>query len=131
MNYPFFSSLFTQLHITAKRQSSPFGSITLWKGQELWEEAFYKFDDYETIFFTLEKNTLYTIETQELSITLAYCYNPHSVLEEGVSFIEFQETLLLYAPSNLKDSFTQIYRNHFHFSPYKNWMNDPNGLNPG
>lgn len=128
MNYPFFSSLFTQLHITAKRQSSPFGSITLWKGQELWEEAFYKFDDYETIFFTLEKNTLYTIEIQELSITLAYCYNPHSVLEEGISFIEFQETLLLYAPSNLKDSFTQIYRNHFHFSPYKNWMNDPNGL---
>ena len=68
------------------------------------------------------------MEISELEVSLAYSYCPDCVLEQGVRFIEFKDKAYFYTKDNLKDALTQDYRNTFHFSPYKNWMNDPNGL---
>ena len=86
------------------------------------------FSGFETFLFIWEKEQEYEVEICELEVSLAYSYCPDCVLEQGVRFIEFKDKAYFYTKDNLKDALTQDYRNTFHFSPYKNWMNDPNGL---
>ncbi|PNV61417.1 hypothetical protein C0033_14080 [Clostridium sp. chh4-2] len=77
----------------------------------------------------LEKNGTYKIFCNSIDIHFAYLCKNQDVLEHGVCFLEFQnEEIYKYDETNMDQAYGQTYRNAFHFSTYKNWMNDPNGL---
>ena len=128
MRYKIDSGNSTRINITGRRTGEQPGCVRIFHKGQLSEEAYYKFSGFETFLFIWEKEQEYEVEISELEVSLAYSYCPDCVLEQGVRFIEFKDKAYFYTKDNLKDALTQDYRNTFHFSPYKNWMNDPNGL---
>ena len=128
MRYKIDSGNSTRINITGRRTGEQPGCVRIFHKGQLSKEAYYKFSGFETFLFIWEKEQEYEVEISELEVSLAYSYCPDCVLEQGVRFIEFKDKAYFYTKDNLKDALTQDYRNTFHFSPYKNWMNDPNGL---
>ena len=128
MRYMVDSSASTQFHITGKGRNGRIGSIRLFQNGEVYAEAYFKFPDYETFFLSWEEHTEYELEAENLDISLAYRFRPESVLEQGVEFMEFGEDIRIIDQKHLEGDFCQQYRNRHHFSPFKGWMNDPNGL---
>ncbi len=128
MKYRIHSEDSTRIHITGRRTGEQLGCVRIFRDGQLLDEAYYKFSGFETFLFSWEKEQEYEIEIKDLEVSLAYFYCPDTVLKEGVRFIEFKDEVHIYKKENLKEALTQDYRNSFHFSPYKNWMNDPNGL---
>ncbi|UVD60859.1 glycoside hydrolase family 32 protein (plasmid) [Rhizobium sp. Pop5] len=61
--------------------------------------------------------------------TWAYAYNPLSVSDTGITVLEFGEQLIERTGPEI-DAWcaSDPRRPRLHFSPPKNWMNDPNGL---
>lgn len=64
----------------------------------------------------LAPNTKYDISYKNLELCLCYTYEPETVIRDGVVFHE----------DNIKKQ--SFHQEICHFTPYKNWMNDPNGL---
>lgn len=124
MRYKIDSGNSTRINITGRRTGEQPGCVRIFHKGQLSEEAYYKFSGFETFLFIWEKEQEYEVEISELEVSLAYSYCPDCVLEQGVRFIEFKDKAYFYTKDNLKDALTQDYRNTFHFSPYKNWMND-------
>ncbi len=61
--------------------------------------------------------------------TWAYAYNPRSVSKTGITLLEFGEQLVeRTGPEIAACCAADPRRPRLHFSPVKNWMNDPNGL---
>ena len=128
MRYTVDSSASTQVHITGKGRNGRIGSIRLFQNGRLCKDIYFKFPGYETIFFSWEPQRTYELEIEDMEISLAYRFCPERVLEEGVEFMEFGQEAVCFNRRNLADAFHQRYRNQHHFSPYKGWMNDANGL---
>lgn len=128
MNDTLSPSLRTMLYITAKKTGEEPGAVRLYDDAGLWDDAYYKYDGFETYSFTLKPNVSYRLEINGLTVSLAYRYDPERVIEEGVEFIEPGEQFSFFNRSNLGEALIQQYRNRFHFSPFRGWMNDPNGL---
>lgn len=77
----------------------------------------------------LQPETAYTIFIKSVDIKFAYLCGCPDELERGVCFLEFHSGAVdRYDSSNLEHAYEQKFRCAFHFSTFKNWMNDPNGL---
>ncbi|HZJ83665.1 MAG TPA: hypothetical protein VFD57_07635, partial [Clostridia bacterium] len=93
------------------------------------KSIFLKYPDYEYKHFDLEEDTDYIITFNKTDCELAYLCGNDDLLEEGICFIEFRrDGMDMYFRENMSEAYGQRYRNQIHFSPFKNWMNDPNGL---
>lgn len=66
----------------------------------------------------------------ELSLEYFVLYDSRNVMDEGVKFLRRENDLLFWddQQSFAKHYAKNRYRPQFHFSAYKNWINDPNGL---
>ena len=128
MNYRIHSGNSTELHITGKKKTNDKGMVRLLCKGNIIDEAYYKFPGFETFFLTWLPGCDYELEVENLEITLMYRFCPDTVLERGVEFIELDDEIHIYGKENLSKKLVQKYRNQYHFSPYKGWMNDPNGL---
>lgn len=92
-------------------------------------EYYFNFNGFEPCSFQLKQNCEYEVEIGNLEISLAYLCGQDRMPEEGVCFLEFGEDgLKSWKDSELDQAYGQEFRNRFHFAPFKNWMNDPNGL---
>ena len=70
----------------------------------------------------------YILEAEDSEIPYAYLFrDDRTVLEDGITFIDFNSGRL-YRSGDMAEAYDQPYRNQFHFSVIRNWMNDPNGL---
>lgn len=118
----------TRLHITGRGKVDKIGAVRILREGILVSDAYYKFSGFETFFFCWEAGKDYELEIENMEISLAYRFNPDTVLERGVEFLEFGSRIQIYGKDEMKQAMAQNYRNQHHFSPYKNWMNDPNGL---
>lgn len=84
---------------------------------------------YKLLRFNLEKNTDYEIEFINGEISIAYLCGNDDILDDGVCFLEFDNgNINKYKKDLLKEFFNTPYKEQYHFSTYKNWLNDPNGL---
>lgn len=122
------SGTYRQLEVTARKIAGRCGRFRLFRGEQLCDAAYFKYHGFETFLLTLEPHQNYTVEISNLQVSLAYLSECDDILNEGVRFLEFGETLRCYGSKNLKEAYCQSFRNRFHFAPFKNWMNDPNGL---
>lgn len=73
----------------------------------------------------LSAASCYVITYSGLELCLCYYYEPDSVLIEGVTFVENN---IDYKKENMNGVHQGLHQETYHFTPFKNWMNDPNGL---
>lgn len=68
--------------------------------------------------------------SEETELSLAYIYYPETVYQQGVTYLnEYDGELSLIGQKDMKSWYqTEKFRPQQHFSPFKAWMNDPNGL---
>lgn len=128
-NYKLETGRYSRIEFIAKKTEEPCGFIRLHLGNELVGEYYFKFKGYESYAFDLQKQTEYFVEISGLEFSLCYLCGQENILEEGVKFLTFKENEIIFSGEDGPEKeYEQEFRNRFHFSPYKNWMNDPNGL---
>lgn len=120
---------FKRLELIARRTESPCGFIKIREGQSLRGEYYFKYQGFEACALELSERTEYEVEVSGLEVSLAYLCGQEQILDEGVTFLEFGEMgLSEYGRPEMAGVYGGQFRNQYHFAPYKNWMNDPNGL---
>lgn len=129
MKYQIKTGAYTQLEITAKKQSGKCGWIKVYLGEEVIDSAFFKYQGYETYILSLPAGNQCQAEIEDLEISLCMLSGGENLLETGVTFLEFSAQAVSYLnQANMGQAYGQKYRNRYHFAAYKNWLNDPNGL---
>ena len=117
---------YTKLEIFAKALQ-PGGSISLISGDGECQKlpggkAYYKW-----IKALVDQNTEYEILPGECEISLCYLSGCENILEEGVCYLE-QDDKGRFIKREETDWYNSPIREAYHFTPWKNWINDPNGL---
>lgn len=118
---------YTCLEIFAKAKAEG-GKISLvsGKGEKMEKEASPVF--YTWMKFSVEQNTEYEIESDTCEVTLCYLSGNEDMLETGVRYLEKEKGSGRYLPAREEEHYNSSIRETYHFAPWKNWMNDPNGL---
>jgi beta-fructofuranosidase len=87
---------------------------------------------YDAFSYTHQSDQALTITWDEtlIEVSLFYRYNPQTVADTGVTFLEFGPDGLAAWPADRLSSWYEqdAGRPQLRFSPFKGWMNDPNGL---
>lgn len=84
--------------------------------------------NYKLVKFNLEKETEYQLSLLNAKSSIAYLSGHENILDTGVKFIEVKNNEMLEIKDELASWYDTPYREQYHFGPYKNWINDPNGL---
>lgn len=82
---------------------------------------------YQLIKIPLKENTQYDVRLVDCEVSICYLSESKEILDKGVLFLEWKEEEWIVI-NNLADWYGTPGREQYHFNPYKNWMNDPNGL---
>ncbi|GLQ11326.1 beta-fructofuranosidase [Devosia yakushimensis] len=87
---------------------------------------------YEAFSYTHHSDQALTITWDDtlIEVSLFYRYNPQTVADIGVTFLEFGPGGLAAWPADRLSTWyeQEAGRPQLRFSPFKGWMNDPNGL---
>ncbi len=76
----------------------------------------------------VEKDTEYEILCEACRISLCYLSGCENILETGVCYLEQEKERGRFVKGVQKEQYDSPVREAYHFSPWKNWLNDPNGL---
>lgn len=118
---------YTCLEIFAK-QTSPGGRVrVISANRETLEQAAGR-TYYGWLKFPLSTNTEYEIVCEDCEVSLCYLSGNENILETGVRYLERTEEDGTFAVQDPADWYDRPARETYHFAPWKNWMNDPNGL---
>lgn len=85
---------------------------------------FFRFKNHQSVPLDIE------VDLEEIEFNLIYCWHDSTVLDQGVAYWEFGATSI----SRYQDDTLHLgmkpdeFRPGFHFTPFRHWMNDPNGL---
>lgn len=99
-------------------------------GQILWAvKRFSQFPEYYSYHHREAGEVELEWDNGRIEFTWAYAYNPRSVSKTGITVLEFGERLIERSGPEIEAwCAADRGRPRLHFSPVKNWMNDPNGL---
>ena len=81
-------------------------------------------DWYRQVCFALPEKGTYHIRMEGISIVQMYLSEGVDLLERGVRFLDPENG----GKVDLKNWYDTPIREQYHFNPFRNWMNDPNGL---
>lgn len=85
--------------------------------------SFYHYTHYGDADITLSYDSSIT------QISLCYYYDKYTVYQTGVTYLIDSNGLKCYSKKDLSGWYAkESFRPQLHFSPFKSWMNDPNGL---
>lgn len=76
----------------------------------------------------VEKESCYILETENAEIALAYLSEREDILEHGICILDTADGFKEMCSADFKKWIMTPYREQYHFSPIRNWNNDPNGL---
>ncbi len=82
---------------------------------------------YRWLKLPVEQNTEYEILCEECQVSLCYLSGSENILETGVCYLE-QEEGGRFVRAEQEEWYNSPIREAYHFAPWKNWLNDPNGL---
>lgn len=75
----------------------------------------------------MKKETQYDVALENCSVSICYLSETENILDRGVCFLEWENGVWR-KTENLGSWYQSPGREQYHFGPYKNWINDPNGL---
>lgn len=75
----------------------------------------------------LEKGSRYDVALDNCRVSICYLSGREDIMEKGVRFLEWDQGVWT-ETSDLGKWYQTPNREQYHFCPYKNWINDPNGL---
>lgn len=80
---------------------------------------------YKLLRFKVDPKTEYELFLESCDVSLIYLSGSEDMFEQGIRYLHLSGD-----GTSLEESRrnTGIYRERYHFTPYKNWINDPNGL---
>lgn len=116
---------FSMLEIFAKSAPGKDGSVTLHgpDGTKVREEA--GRNQHRFIRIPLERGVEYRLDCSDCQISIAYLSGSDDPFTTGICFLEDGHQI---DHAGLTAHYHTPYREQYHFNPYKNWINDPNGL---
>ncbi|MBS6194115.1 MAG: glycoside hydrolase family 32 protein [Clostridiales bacterium] len=115
------------LELFAKSVSGSQGTVSVSKGENESTEYPAGIYQHRLIRIPMEKNTDYQVELKDCETSVCYLSEGEDILEKGVCFLEFKDGEWI-RTEDLKQWYDTPNREQYHFCPYKNWINDPNGL---
>lgn len=118
---------YTKLELFAKALQ-PGGIIRLVSSSGKLQELPIKNPYYQWIKIPVEKNTSYGLSCERCHISLCYLSGCENILEEGIRYLEQDTESDSFAIAEEAGQYNSPIREMYHFSPWKNWLNDPNGL---
>lgn len=83
---------------------------------------------YAWLKFQLEPDTDYEIQCECCNVSLCYLSGNENILDTGVRYLERKQTDGCFAIMDQAVWYDRPTRETYHFAPWKNWMNDPNGM---
>ena len=83
---------------------------------------------YKRLRFKLEMHTDYEVFLTGAKASCAYLCGNENILEEGICYLSGEPEFELVDAGKLSEHYDTCYREQYHFAPFVNWMNDPNGL---
>lgn len=83
---------------------------------------------YNWLKFTVEQGRDYEIQCVDCEVSLCYLSGNENILETGVVYLEQDQESGKFRSVSEKEQYDSPIREQYHFVPWKNWMNDPNGL---
>lgn len=123
-----FAKQYSKLEIFAKSLDNKDGwiKITDQKGKVRTEKSGSGF--YQWIKLSLQRFETYEIMVSDCQISVSYLSGNDEIFEEGVCFLELGDEIKELHGEAFSGFYDTPYREQYHFNPYKNWINDPNGL---
>lgn len=120
----FDSGGYESISIFAERLEAGEGWICLEGPSGKEQQIHMKSDWYRQVQLALPEEGAYRIRQKGVAIVQLYLSGGRNLMERGVKFLE---------PDSGKDAdlgtwYDTPYREQYHFSPFMNWVNDPNGL---
>lgn len=82
---------------------------------------------YRLLRIPVQKQTAYSVELADCTVSICYLSEAEDILERGVLFLEWKQGAWE-KTRDLAQWYRTPGREQYHFVPYKNWINDPNGL---
>lgn len=82
---------------------------------------------YRLLKIPLEKEARYDVVLENCTAGICYLSESEDILESGVCFLEWNQGEWA-ETADLGKWYQTPGREQYHFCPYKNWINDPNGL---
>ncbi|MCI8949587.1 MAG: glycoside hydrolase family 32 protein [Lachnospiraceae bacterium] len=120
----FRSKEYHEIHIFAQIGGGKGGFIRLYGPNNQVQELYMGEDHYRMIRFPLEEDKDYRLESSGVMISQMYLTECERLLEKGICFLHPETG----QPLNLEDWYNTPWREQYHFGPFINWVNDPNGL---
>ena len=120
----FRSGEYREIHIFARREEGKEGWLWLIGSEGGKQELCLGEDLYRMIRFPLVTDERYRLESKGVRISQMYLTECQGLLEKGIRFLHPETGREL----NLADWYDTPWREQYHFGPFVNWINDPNGL---
>lgn len=118
---------YTCIEVFAKSKTGKSESVKVISGNGKCQEQEVGTFYYEWIKFKVSKNEDYVIDTHNCAVSLCYLSGSDDLLDSGVCYLEPDSAGEMCIRESKKQYNSPI-REQYHFVPWKNWMNDPNGL---
>ncbi len=83
---------------------------------------------YRWLKIPVETDTEYEIFCEECQVSFCYLSGCENILETGVCYLEQEKESGRFVKFSQARQYDSPIRETYHFAPWKNWLNDPNGL---
>lgn len=83
---------------------------------------------YAWLKFSVEPGAEYEVLSESCQVSLGYLSGNEDVMETGICYLEQDKKSGQFLVASKENQYASPIREAYHFAPWKNWMNDPNGL---
>lgn len=102
------------------------GKVKLLKGGKREFEKTIKADNKKWLKIPVEQKTTYELKHEFIDIGIAYLSECDDIIEKGVKYLVINQEDR--SEVSLEKHYDTPLRDQYHFMPFMNWLNDPNGL---
>lgn len=116
------------LTLFVSRRGDEPGRIQLMQNGQTVTEIACRYLRCEAVTIAVEAQSCYMLECCNVDVNYAYLHEAVDG-DPSISYLEVSEKgICTYSSTELGACLSQKHRSHYHFSPIRGWMNDPNGL---